>query len=368
MILRCNFTINISTLSLLLFLLCSSLYTQNQDLSYVQPESYVCYQTNEPILIDGIIDEESWQKAMCTKDFIDIEGDVKPKPRFYTKVKMLWDEKYFYITAELEEPDIWATLTEHDAVIFYDNDFEIFIDPDGDTHEYYEFEMNALNTIWDLFLTKPYRDNGTAINAWDIKGLKSAASINGTLNNLTDQDKGWVIEVAFPWEVLKECTHKDAPPRSGDQWRVNFSRVEWKVETKNGKYQKVINPQTGEPFPEDNWVWSPQGLINMHYPEMWGFVQFSNKVVGTGTDQFIFHLKENVKWVLRLIYYKEKEYFRINKKYTTDLNELALVDLKVEGYSSPVIQMTSNLYEAMMVSIDGKTSWHISQDGRAWKY
>ena len=57
---------------------------------------------------------------------------------------MLWDDEYFYVAAELEEPDIWATLTERDAVIFYDNDFEIFIDPDGDSHEYYEFEMNAL--------------------------------------------------------------------------------------------------------------------------------------------------------------------------------------------------------------------------------
>jgi hypothetical protein len=25
---------------------------------------------------------------------------------------------------------------------------------------------------------------------------------------------------------------------------------------------------------EDNWVWSPQGLINMHVPEMWGRVRF----------------------------------------------------------------------------------------------
>ena len=39
-----------------------------------------------------------------------------------------------------------ARLTKHDAVIFHDNDFEVFIDPDGDNHEYYELELNALNT------------------------------------------------------------------------------------------------------------------------------------------------------------------------------------------------------------------------------
>jgi hypothetical protein len=331
------------------------------------PKSYICYKADTPLTIDGKIDETIWQNAQWTDNFVDIEGAIKPNPRFQTRVKMLWADKYFYVAAELEEPDVWATLTQRDAVIFHDNDFEVFIDPDGNTHEYYEFEMNALNTVWDLLLTKPYRDDGTAMNAWDIKGLKSGVQIQGTINQPADKDKGLTVEIAFPWDVLKECAHKDAPPKSGDQWRVNFSRVEWKVEVNSEKYQKVIDPKTGKSFPEDNWVWSPQGLINMHYPEMWGFVQFSDKVVGTGKDQFVFQPEENVKWALRQIYYKEKKYFEVNKKYTTDMNALRLMDLKVEGYFSPVIQTTSNLYEAVIVSVDGKTSWHISQDGRTWK-
>ena len=65
-------------------------------------------------------------------DFQDIEGDKKPRPRFRTRAKMLWDDQFFYVAAELEEPHVWATLTKHDSVIFHDNDFEIFIDPDGD--------------------------------------------------------------------------------------------------------------------------------------------------------------------------------------------------------------------------------------------
>jgi len=332
------------------------------------PKSYICYKADTPLKIDGKIDESSWQNAQWTDDFVDIEGAIKPNPRFRTRAKMLWDEKYFYVAAELEESDVWATLTERDAVIFHDNDFEVFIDPDGDTHQYYEFEMNALNTVWDLLLTKPYRDDGTAVNAWDIKGLKSGVQIQGTINQPVDKDKGWTIEIAFPWEVLKECAHKDAPPTSGDQWRVNFSRVEWKVETKDGKYQKVINSNTGKPYPEDNWAWSPQGFINMHYPEMWGFVQFSDKVVGTGKDQFIFQPEENVKWALRQIYYKEKEYFEKNKKYSSNLNELGLSDIKVDGYTTlPLVETTESMYEGILKSVDGKTSWHISQDGRTWK-
>ena len=112
----------------------------------ITPQGYVCHHTTGPITVDGRLDEPDWQRAAWTRDFVDIEGDAKPKPRFRTRAKMLWDNQYFYVAAELEEPHVWGTLTQHDAVIFQDPDFEVFIDPNGDSHEYYEFEMNALNT------------------------------------------------------------------------------------------------------------------------------------------------------------------------------------------------------------------------------
>ena len=94
------------------------------------------------------------RSAPWTNSFVDIEGDLKPKPYHDTKAKMLWDENYFYFAALMEEPHVWGKLTDRDAVIYKDNDFEIFLDPDGDTHNYYELEVNALGTEWDLILTK----------------------------------------------------------------------------------------------------------------------------------------------------------------------------------------------------------------------
>ena len=91
-------------------------------------------------------------------------------------------DKYMYFFAEMEEPNIWATLTERDAVIFYDNDFEIFIDPDGDRLNYYELEFNAFGTLWDLLLTRPYKDNGQAVDAWDVRDIKYAVDLKGTMN------------------------------------------------------------------------------------------------------------------------------------------------------------------------------------------
>src|SRR5207245_2578806 len=139
-------------------------------------------------------------------------------------VKMLWDDTFLYVAAELREPHVWATLTEHDSVIFHDNDFEVFIEPDGDNRDYDEFEINALGTYWALFLPKPYRDGGRADNGWEIPGLRSAVRCDGTLNDSTDVDRSWSVELAVPWRVLKEHSARAAPPRNGDQWRINFSR------------------------------------------------------------------------------------------------------------------------------------------------
>lgn len=183
---------------------------------------------------------------------------------------MLWDDAFFYVGAELEEPHIWATLTQRDSVIFHDNDFEIFLDPDGDHHNYFEIEINALNTVWDLRLPKPYRDGGPALNEWDATEMKTAVKLHGTLNDPTDVDGSWSVEVAIPWASMTPHAGGNCPPKVGDQWKVNFSRVQWQTDIEGTLYRKKPG------LKEDNWVWSPQGEIQMHLPEMWGVVQFAD--------------------------------------------------------------------------------------------
>lgn len=284
--------------------------------AYVPPKAYVCHRASGPIKIDGKLDEAAWHAVPWTNDFVDIEGDVKPTPRFRTRAKMLWDDDNFYVAAELEEPHLSATLTERDSVIFNDNDFEVFIDPNGDNHEYYEFEMNALNTQWDLFLTKPYRDGGKPITGWDIAGLKTGVHVDGTINDPRDLDKGWTIEIAMPWQALKEAAGRPTPPTEGDQWRVNFSRVEWLVDVVEGKYRKVPNRR------EDNWVWSPQGVIDMHRPETWGYVQFTRQPPGAVTYQP--DPSGLARYLAMQIYYAQREHRERAGAFAGDLRSLGL--------------------------------------------
>lgn len=327
------------------------------------PKKYVCFRAFGPLTIDGKLGEKSWEKAAWTDCFTDIAGPAAGKPRYRTRVKMLWDDDYFYIAAEMEEPHVWASVTERDAVIFYDNDFEVFIDPDGDTHLYYELEINALGTVWDLLIDRPYRDGGTALDFWDMLGLKTGCRVEGTLNDPRDRDRGWTVETALPWNVLKECAPGERAPRPGERWRVNFSRVEWKTKVRNGKYIKVTEPDTGRPLPEDNWVWSPQGLVNMHYPEMWGFVFFSAEHPG-GAEHFSLPPEEEIKWLLRRVYYRQQEYFQKNGVYCGNVSSLGLDKRPEDKYRFLRLQATSNLFEASLPGPEGTGRWHIRQDGR----
>ncbi|MEJ2616140.1 MAG: carbohydrate-binding family 9-like protein, partial [Ignavibacteriaceae bacterium] len=74
-----------------LFLIITSSICMSQTLPIPRikfsPKKYICYKTNEKITIDGKLDESSWSKAKWTDDFVDIEGPVKPKPRFRTRAK-----------------------------------------------------------------------------------------------------------------------------------------------------------------------------------------------------------------------------------------------------------------------------------------
>ncbi|MEZ5978042.1 MAG: carbohydrate-binding family 9-like protein [Planctomycetota bacterium] len=234
--------------------------------------TYRCRRTPRRLAIDGDLTKPEWATAPWTDLFVDIEGDLRPAPRFATRAKLLWDDERLYVGAELEEPDLWATLTERDSVIFHDNDFEVFLDPSCEGRGYYELEINALGTVWDLVLREPYRAGGQADSVWRIEGLETAVRLDGTLTDPSDRDRGWTVEIAMPFaafDVHAEMRgERPRAPRPGERWGLDFSRVQWDLEVEDGRYRKI------EGRKEHNWVWSPMGLIDMHLPLRWGSLVF----------------------------------------------------------------------------------------------
>lgn len=331
-------------------------------ISCMAPVYHCCHAIGIPGKLDGDLSKDFWQIGEWIDDFHDIEGDAKPRPAKYTKVKVLWDEEALYVGAYLVDDTIWATVTERDKVIFVDNDFEVFLAPQDSSHRYYELEMNASNSVWDLLMEKPMRDCVRRIIAWDIHGLESAVKVDGELNNPSADNKGWSLELKIPWFSLRECGEDQVypvhlAPAAGEIWRMNFSRVEYDVSVENNQYIKVKDSETGKDLPEHNWVWAPTGVIDVHMPEMWGYLLFTRN----GED-YSLPREDAVKLHLRKLYYREHAYSCREGCFTDDV-KLLLGDeadlYHVKAYVTP------SMFEGI-AEFEGQI-WHIRQDGFIWR-
>ncbi|MFH1567048.1 MAG: carbohydrate-binding family 9-like protein [Gemmatimonadota bacterium] len=273
----------------------------NQPFSDDEIAHYTCYRTPEAIAVDGRLDEPAWQRAPKSPRFVEV---VTGAPAVYdTRCALLWDDECLYVGFWVEEPYVRATLTNRDDIVFLENDVEVFIDG-GDA--YYEFELNALNTVYEVFFiwqdayrpggrfdvpefdlhsgqavsfggnfdrsgehfwhgTHP-RGNRWAFPRWDFPGLQSAVHVDGRLNDDTDPDRGWTAEIAFPWAGMKWLADgHPLPPRDGDLWRLLLAR-----------YEKL---ELGERSASVGYTWNRVGTPDNHMPERFTQIHFSAQSV-----------------------------------------------------------------------------------------
>ena len=256
---------------------------------------YTAHRASEPVTVDGRLDEPDWKAAPASEPFVDI---VTGQPAWFdTRVRILWDDRFLYFGFTAEETDVWATLTERDSKIWEDNDLEMFI---AGKDAYYEFEINALGTIYEVFWIwqdmyragSPYqvpewdpagrkllvldgigghvhpRGKRNGFLDWDLPGLRHAVHVDGTLNRRDGSDRGWSAEIAVPWAGLKWLADgRSLPPKEGDTWRIDCSRFQ-----QIGRKGERLNPAAG-------WTWNRHGHYDSHIPETFTYVHFSTKAV-----------------------------------------------------------------------------------------
>lgn len=218
-----------------------------------------------------------------------------------TTVAVLWDDECLYMGFWIEEPNVTARFTKRDSLIYEDNDVEVFI---AGRHGYYEFEINAFGTIYEVFFVwdeayesggfadipefgrdvpgaRPFngvgftahpRGSRTGFWEWDFPGLRSAVSVAGVLNDASHVDQGWTVELAFPWDGLQHLADgRSLPPLDGDVWRMSFSR---------------FNQYKAPPPADDSsgWTMSAHGVWDSHIPELFPYIHFSTQYVNEAKE------------------------------------------------------------------------------------
>jgi hypothetical protein len=257
---------------------------------------YTAYRVHEPMRIDGYLTEKCWTIAPRSPQFRDIL--TGGQTLYDTRTAVLWDEQNLYIAFWVEEPNVKATFTKHNSPIYENNDVEVFI---AGKDTYYEFEINALNTVYEAFfiweeaydkggysqmpqfartnpLVKPFNGVGFTTHprgprlgswAWTFPGMKTGVHVDGSLNYEQDKDRGWTVELAFPWSGMKWLAKADGralPPHDGDIWRIDFSRF--------NQYKAPAPAQDS-----GGWFLSPHGVWDSHIPECFPYIHFSTNVV-----------------------------------------------------------------------------------------
>ena len=247
---------------------------------------------------DGNLDKPVWQNAVWSKRFVDM---VTGEPgMFDTRVAIVWTDTHLHMAFRAEEPFVEARQTERDSIVFLENDLEVFIDG-GDC--YYELEVNAANAVYEVFFIwkDAYRKGsrfdipefdvhgpqaytfggdydrsgasfwkGThprgirwAFTGYDLPGLQTAVQVDGTLNDNSDIDRGWSLEIAIPWSSLGLLANgRPIPPRNGDVWTFFL-----------GRFERLMSSGL-EITPHPAMVLTPHGIYDTHMPDRWSRVEF----------------------------------------------------------------------------------------------
>lgn len=181
------------------------------------------------VTIDGRLDEPAWQSAAKTGPFVNVgSGREDPSQPTQGEARLLWDDAFLYVGVDVRDKTITGRFPADakDPHLWERDTVEVMLDPDGDgdNKDYYEIQINPQNLVFDTQYDNYNSPNGNGKGpfgheAWSA-GLVSAVTLDGTIDNDADEDRGYTVEAKIPWASFTKA--KSAPPSPGDAWRVNF--------------------------------------------------------------------------------------------------------------------------------------------------
>ncbi len=235
---------------------------------------YPCHRIGVAPKIDGVPDEPAWEAAEPIPFADIVSGAPAPLP---STAKMVWDDQCLYVAFTMEDSNVWAGAVVRDAPAqpgftgYTENFAKLFFDPDGDGRRYTEMHVTPAGAIDDKWQALPWQARarealGLPLDEpnrshweWTCEGLRSAVSIQGTLNDPTDVDQGWTLELAIPFTALKQFAGTQAcPPKEDDLWRLHLGRRYAGQGATNTFY----------------WTWPIVGEEDCHRVDTWAYLVF----------------------------------------------------------------------------------------------
>jgi hypothetical protein len=183
-----------------------------------------CRRATGPIKLDGSLGERAWEAAQPLKDFSPFW--LRRKAKTATTARLLWDDRYLYFGAEMEDADLFALEKARNGMTWEDDVFELFFKPKADGLAYYEFQVNALGTQLELFLPSRGAGGYRRFGPLTKLGMESVVKLNGTLNRHDDRDTGWTVEGRIPWKAFRPT---GGPPDAGEKWKFALCRYDYSV-------------------------------------------------------------------------------------------------------------------------------------------
>ena len=208
-------------------------------------EAYDCRFVEEPITIDGKLDEPGWKNAVVIDSFSLPWLREKNRPAMKaTRARLLWNRGGLFVAADMDDADLYATVTDHDGNTWDNDVFELFLKPAVDKPGYYEFHVTPSNTQFDLFL--PRRGHVNRFRREREFDIQSAVTLRGTLNRWNDRDEGWTVEMSIPWNDFMPTGGR---PEPGDTWRFSLCRYDYDIANEKPELSTSL-PASSKTYPD----------------------------------------------------------------------------------------------------------------------
>jgi len=222
--------------------------------SIPDPKSTNVPRIDGAVTIDGVLDEQPWQKAARLTPFV--RHDTMDSARVSTEVRVWYDQAALYLGWICEDGDIQATLTGRDQRFWEEEVVEFFVTPAG-LDRYFELQWNPLGGRFDAIIQNEIGADGRSVRfkgdwSYTAAAMTFAVKVDGSVQNSSDRDQRWTVEVRIPFSDLKVGT-----PRSGEVWRGNFYRFN--------------RDRDAEP---EQLSWSPIGFPGFHQPARFAYLRF----------------------------------------------------------------------------------------------